>query len=104
MPALSSDKIHDLAKSIGVPKVAELVSWSSNYHVFHRPLDLFFDITGVVGQTQMFRGEYADFGFVEVGYIGEALVEYSNQPNAVERFFIKLDELEQAELWSGSNI
>lgn len=81
--------------------VGELYHWSSNYNNFS-PFRKFLDL---IGFTEEMYGEEVplanwerpsfELGYVELGKLGEALTEYANRPEDVERFIAELLEVEQ---------
>lgn len=81
--------------------VGELYHWSSNYNNFS-PFRKFLDL---IGFTEEMYGEEVplanwerpafELGYIELGKLGEALTEYANRPEDVERFIAELLEVEQ---------
>ena len=81
--------------------VGELYHWASNYNNFS-PFRKFLDL---IGFTEEMYGEEVplanwerpafELGYVELGKLGEALTEYANRPEDVERFIAELLEVEQ---------
>lgn len=95
---LSTDLIHELGETYRVPALAELVLWSLNYDYGKRPLEAFFDLTGVYaedfGNVRMSEAEPGEWGYVELDLVGRALTEYSHRPQQAKDYLDKLDELE----------
>lgn len=79
--------------------VGELFHWSSNYNNFS-PFRKFLDLIGhteeTYGEGTLANWERPNFelGYVELGKLGEALTEYANRPEDVERFIAELLEVE----------
>ena len=78
--------------------IERLYSWSSNYGDF-APFRKFLDLIGY-GQEEGF-GLLSDWsnpadslGYIEAGYLGEALVAYSERPAEVGAFITELLEVE----------
>jgi hypothetical protein len=78
--------------------VAELYSWSLNCENF-KPFRVFLDLIGY--SSENFGSNSANWedpsdglGFVELGYLAQALLEYSNRPQAVEGFIAELLDAE----------
>jgi len=78
-----------------VEKLVDLINWSMNCD-FPTPRNLYDDITGFS------MDEYGENichkipanGFMEISYLGEALVEYANRPSDVHRWYRELLEEE----------
>ena len=85
-----------------VCEVTNLIHWSMNYDGRKgTPYHLFLDLIGYsqenFGDT-LFKGNPRDvLGFLEIDYLGDALKEYANNPQAVEDWIDLLMETEQAE-------
>jgi hypothetical protein len=78
--------------------IESLYSWSSNYQDF-KPFRKFLDLVGHsaenLGSPLADWAEPSDsLGFVELGKLGEALVEWANRPQECEDFISKLLEVE----------
>lgn len=71
-------------------KIEALYSWSSNHQGFS-PYCKFLDLIGWSWETvganlaEWYKPS-ENLGFMELGYIGEALVQYSDHPQDVEAF------------------
>ena len=84
---------------VNCDKIEALYSWSSNHEGF-APYCKFLDLIGwseeTVGQPLgNWKGNPADsLGFMELGYLGEALVQYSDHPQDVEAFIQKVWDVE----------
>jgi len=80
-------------------KIEALYSWSSNHEKF-APYCKFLDLIGWSEETVglplgNWKGNPADsLGFMELGYLGEALVQYSDHPRDVEAFIQKVWDIE----------
>jgi len=79
-------------------EVASLYSWSSNYEGF-TPFRKFLDLIGYsldhYGSPLADWSNPADsFGFMEIGYLAEALSQYANRPDSVGNFITELLEVE----------
>jgi hypothetical protein len=81
--------------------VATLYSWSSNYEDF-KPFRKFLDL---IGFAETYYGDdsirLADWknptdglGYMEIGYLADALQEYANRPQDVERFIMEILDVE----------
>jgi hypothetical protein len=78
--------------------VAGLYSWSLSCEGF-KPFRLFLDLIGYssenLGSNLVNSEDLSEgLGFVELGYLAQALLEYSNRPQAVEGFISDLLEAE----------
>jgi hypothetical protein len=81
--------------------VGDLYEWSSNFDNY-APFRKFLDL---IGYTEEMYGEEmplanwkrpsSELGYVELAKLGEALTEYANRPEQVERFIAELLEVEQ---------
>jgi hypothetical protein len=75
----------------------DLVQWSQNYDWGQRPFELFLDL---IGESQeqfgldLYDMSKKRLGYLELGYIGEALTAYADNPTAFDDWFSKLNELE----------
>lgn len=81
-----------------VSEIVGLYSWSSNYEGF-TPFRKFLDLIGFSGEQ--YGSPLADWsnpadslGFMEIGYLAEALQQYANRPHDCERFILELLEVE----------
>jgi hypothetical protein len=105
--SLSTDQITDLGEKHRATKTADLILWSRNYTFGQRPYDAFLDLTGIyadeMGDLRFYQPKpnEAGFAYVELDYIGKALVEYADNPANVMAFIEALDELEQDEASEG---
>jgi hypothetical protein len=87
----------------GATETAGLISWSMNYDLkTGTPYHIFLDLIGYsddVYGTLLFN--HKDFsrvlGFMELDYLGDALKEYANNPQAVLDFLGEIDEAERGE-------
>jgi hypothetical protein len=81
--------------------VATLYSWSSNYEDF-KPFRKFLDLIGypetAYGDDTVTLADWSrptdGLGYMEIGYLADALQEYANRPEDVERFIMELLEVE----------
>ena len=78
--------------------VAELYRWSANYDDF-KPFRKFLDLIGY--SEEHYDCTAADWtrpadglGYVELGYLADALTEYANRPLDVQRWMDELLEIE----------
>lgn len=79
--------------------IASLVSWSHNYPGEYSPFSLFLDLSGWslenLGEIQFQPDKHRMyFGYVETGYIGEAMATLADHPYDVEEYVTKLLEAE----------
>lgn len=75
-------------------KTADLLSWSENYD-FPTPASLFLDLIGYsedVYGTTLCRSKQPALGYLELGMLGEALLEYSEIPQTVNDFVSAWDQ------------
>ena len=89
----------------GCEAISRLASYS-RIHPVHSPLDFFLDTTGI--SSDMFGADIylpvkgnrmAVFGYVELEYIGEALIEYCLHGFSVEKYLKDL-LLTEGNRWS----
>jgi hypothetical protein len=78
--------------------VAQLYSWSLSCEGF-KPFRAFLDLIGyssenVGSNLANWTDPSEGFGYMELGYLAQALLEYSNRPQAVEGFIAELLEAE----------
>lgn len=80
--------------------VASLYRWSANYDDF-KPFRKFLDLIGYPETAYGEELSLADWsrpadglGYMELGYLAEALTEYANRPEEVERWVMELLEVE----------
>jgi hypothetical protein len=78
--------------------IAQLYSWSLSCEEF-KPFRAFLDLIGY--SSENFGSNSANWedpskglGYVELGYLAQALLEYSNRPQAVEGFIAELLDAE----------
>lgn len=78
--------------------ISSLYSWSSNYQGM-TPFRKFLDLIG--HSLEEYGSPLADWsnpadslGFVEIGYLAEALTEYANRPHDCEEFILELLSVE----------
>ena len=82
---------------------AGLISWSMNYDLkTGTPYHLFLDLIGYSVDnygTPLFNLEntHKVFGFMELDYLGDALKEYAENPQAVLDFIQAIDDAERGE-------
>jgi hypothetical protein len=82
---------------------AGLISWSMNYDLkTGTPYHLFLDLIGYSEDnygTPLFNLSNISkvFGFMELDYLGDALKEYAENPQAVLDFIGAIDEAERGE-------
>lgn len=86
-----------------VCEVTNLIHWSMNYDGRQgTPYHLFLDLIGYSDEhfgENLYKGNPRNvLGFMELDYLGDALKEYANNPQAVEDWIDLLMETEQAEL------
>ena len=76
------------------PETRALFQWSLNYDHPDRPFNLFSDIIGYSEEhygTRMWSGKFAStIGYVEAGYLADALKEWSDNPQQVENWITEL--------------
>jgi hypothetical protein len=85
-----------------VVEVTNLLHWSMNYDVRKgTPYYIFLDLIGYSTEhlgCRLFSGNPRDvLGFLEMDYLGDALKEYANNPQAVEDWIELLMEAETME-------
>ena len=85
-----------------VVEVTNLIHWSMNYDLkTGTPYHLFLDLIGYSHENygdNLFKGNPRDvLGFLEMDYLGDALKEYANNPQAVEDWINLLMEAETME-------
>ena len=78
--------------------VAQLYSWSLSCEQF-RPFRAFLDLIGYSSENlgsnlASWEDPSEGFGYLELGYLAQALLEYSNRPQAVKGFIVELLEAE----------
>lgn len=81
--------------------VADLYRWSANFDNFE-PFRKFLDLIGFAetyyGDDSVTLAEWkrpaSGFGYLELGKLAEALTEYANRPQEVERWIMELLEVE----------
>lgn len=83
-----------------VESVTELIQWSMNYDLAKgTPYHIFLDLIGYSDEHfggQLFKGNPRDvLGFVEIGYLADALQEYATNPQQVSDWIDLLDEAER---------
>lgn len=79
--------------------IESLYSWASNHEGFE-PFRKFLDLIAYTEEEGLGNlGKWANpsegLGFVELGYMGEALKAYSERPKEVEAFITELLEVER---------
>jgi hypothetical protein len=82
-----------------VCEVTNLIQWSMNYdNKTGSPYYIFLDLIGYSTEhfgCRLFKGNPRDvLGFLEMDYLGDALKEYANNPQAVEDWINLLMEAE----------
>jgi hypothetical protein len=85
-----------------VVEVTNLIHWSMNYDTQKgTPYYIFLDLIGYSTENlgcRLFSGNPRDvLGFLEMDYLGDALKEYANNPQAVEDWIELLMEAETME-------
>ena len=85
-----------------VVEVTNLIHWSMNYDGRKgTPYHIFLDLIGYSTENlgcRLFSGNPRDvLGFLEMDYLGDALKEYANNPQAVEDWIQLLMEAETME-------
>lgn len=74
--------------------VRDLYRWSTNFDPGKGPFTLFLDLIGYsedeYGETMYGPVSGANNGYVELGHLGDALVEYANNPTAVRAYVAAL--------------
>jgi hypothetical protein len=78
--------------------IESLYSWSSNYQDF-RPFRMFLDLVGHSAENlgsplADWKDPSESMGYVELGKLGEALAEWSNNPQGCEAFVLELLSVE----------
>ena len=76
----------------GTTETTALINWSMNCD-YPTPFNLFMDITGISEEEYGERlcGEkLPNMGYMEIGYLADALVEYSENPSRVKKWLDKL--------------
>lgn len=93
------DNALEIAKFHKVEPILHLISWSENYDWNDRsnPLVAFYAIAQIEGYEMEMPSDPV-FGYVEIGYLGEALSCYADRPQDVEEFLATLRELENNNL------
>jgi len=84
-----------------VSETNSLIHWSMNWDITGTPYHLFLDLIGYshehYGDT-LFKGNPRSvLGYLEIDYLGDALKEYANNPQAVEDWIDLLMETETYE-------
>ena len=89
-------------ETVNTEKVRALVNWSTNYDIRKgTPYQIFLDLIGY--SAEHFDGAIVEdvtkvpLGYKELGFLGEALTEYSDNPKDVLDWIKKLDNLERSE-------
>jgi len=86
-----------------VCEVTNLIHWSMNYDGRQgTPYHLFLDLIGYSDEhfgNNLYKGNPRNvLGFMELDYLGDALKEYANNPQAVENWIDLLMEAETMEM------
>ena len=94
------DKALEIAQELKCEPILDLISWSENYHWSDsgNPLFGFYAIAQLDDYYGNDLPKGATYGYVEIGYIGAALVCYADRPNDVEEFLATLRGLENNNL------
>lgn len=82
-------------------ETAQLLSWSANYD-HPTPAALFLDIIGYsdehMGEPLFDLRKVSErFGFMEIGYLADALNEYANRPGDVMEYVVAYLDAEMGE-------
>ncbi len=106
MPTRQADWINQMdvseflgQETVNAEKVRALVKWSMNYDIRKgTPYQIFLDLIGYsvenFGETIVKDVTKVSIGYKELGFLGEALTEYSDSPKDVMDWIEKLDDLE----------
>jgi len=86
-------------ETVHTEKVRALVNWSMNYDIKKgTPYQIFLDLIGYsvehFGEAIVQDVIKVSIGYKELGFLGEALTEYSDSPKDVMDWIEKLDDLE----------
>jgi hypothetical protein len=86
-------------ETVHTEKVRALVNWSMNYDIKKgTPYQIFLDLIGYsvehFGEAIVQDVTKVSIGYKELGFLGEALTEYSDSPKDVMDWIEKLDDLE----------
>ena len=80
-------------------KVASLASWSTNYDArTGTPFGVFLDLIGYSAEEygeRLVEDPTKVLGFLEIGYLAEALAQYADHPQDVKDYSAKLLNAEQ---------
>jgi hypothetical protein len=89
------DNALEIAQAAKCEPILHLISWSENYswNDPSNPLVAFYAITQIEGY-EMDMPSNPVYGYVEIGYLGEALSCYADRPQDVEDLLWKLQRLE----------
>lgn len=79
--------------------VARLIAWSTNYDIkTGTPYQVFLDLIGYsheeYGETMVAK-PYEVLGYLEMGYLADALKEYADAPSEVMDFVKVIDTLDR---------
>jgi hypothetical protein len=77
----------------GCEAVQDLFSWSLNYDPGKGPFSLFIDLIGystIEDIYSSYNGEPGSLGFLECEKLGNALLEYANEPYEVKTYVATL--------------
>lgn len=80
--------------------VAELVNWSMNFDYKSRPYLIFLDLIGYSEEeygSKLVDPANWNLGYYELHYLGEALKEYAQNPQAVDDYIAALNKAEDQE-------
>lgn len=90
------DKALELAQAKKCEPILDLIQWSENYgwNEASNPLFAFYAIAQLDDYYGNDLPSGATYGYVEIGYIGAALVCYADRPVDVEEFLREFQALE----------
>ena len=93
--------IHNTKRQAAIKSVDDLYSWSQNFKSVITPFCLFLVLINYEGYEVAYSdlGRYLPaLGYKEQGFLGEALVAYSDYPTEIERHIEQLITLENEEM------
>jgi hypothetical protein len=85
------------------PEIVGLYQWSLNYEAGKTPFTIFIDLIGYsdneIGMKVFDYSEsiYKTLGYLEIGYLGDALKEYADKGESAYDFVVSLIEAEGRE-------
>jgi hypothetical protein len=89
-------------ETVNTEKVRALVNWSTNYDIRKgTPYQIFLDVIGYsvenFGEVIVKDITKVSLGYKELGFLGDALTEYSDSPKDVLDWIEKLENTEGSE-------